>query len=109
MALSQQFPAPEFRLVYNAFGMYLAAVVVTDQRAVIEPVLYWAAVDSIDEGRFLSAFMNSDPFTLAIRPLQARGEHNPRPFRQVHLPVAHPAVRPNRLEARRAGGALGHG
>lgn len=93
--LSQQFPAPRFRLVYNASGMYLAAAVVTDQRAVIEHVLYWAAVDSIDEGRFLSAFMNSDAFTLAIRPLQARGEHNPRHFDkyifQLPIPMFDPA------------------
>lgn len=78
--LSQQFPAPTTRVVYNASGMYLAASVVTDSLAVIEHALYWAAVDSIDEGRFLSGIFNADAFTLAIRPLQARGEHNPRHF-----------------------------
>ena len=78
--LSQQFPAPAHRVVYSASGMYLAAAIVSDPMAVIEHKLYWAAVSGIDEARYLTAILNSDALTQLVRPLQARGEHNPRDF-----------------------------
>lgn len=78
--LSGQFPVPKLRVVYAASGNYLAAAVVTDRRAVIEHKLYWGRADSLPEARFLTAILNSDALTLAVRPLQSRGEHNPRDF-----------------------------
>ena len=78
--LSQQFPIPDYRVVYSASGMYLAAAAVTDRRIVIEHKLYWAAVSGLSEARFLAAVLNSSAVTSAVRPLQARGEHNPRDF-----------------------------
>jgi hypothetical protein len=60
--------------------MYLAAAVVTDRRAVMEHDLYWAAASGPDEARFLTAILNSSALTEAVRPLQARSEHNPRHF-----------------------------
>jgi hypothetical protein len=69
--------------------MYLAAVFVEDPRAVIDQQLYWAAVSGRSEGRYLTGVLNSDALTLMVRPLQSRGEHNPRHFDKViwQLPV----------------------
>jgi hypothetical protein len=87
--LSQQFPAVGPRVVYAASGMYLAAAIVFDPSAVIEHDLYWASAASLDEARFLTAILNSTTLTMAVRPLQARGEHNPRHFDKYvfQLPV----------------------
>ena len=78
--LSQQFPAADYRVVYSSSGMYLAAAVVSDPTAVIEHKLYWGSATDLDEARFLTAILNSTILTMAVRPLQARGEHNPRDF-----------------------------
>lgn len=78
------------RVVYTKSGMYLAAAIVTDD-SVIDHKLYWGTVASLDEGRYLEAVLNSDITTAAVRPLQARGEHNPRDFDkyiwQLPIPV----------------------
>ena len=37
-------------------------------------------VGSLEEGRYLEAVLNSNVLTERVRPLQARGEHNPRDF-----------------------------
>lgn len=78
--LTQQMPAPAHRVVYTKGGMYLAAARVDDPSVVIDHKLYWASVSGEDEGRYLTAILNSDAITTAVRPLQARGEHNPRDF-----------------------------
>jgi hypothetical protein len=78
--VSQQFPMARHRVVYGASGTYLAAAIVEDSSAVIEHKLYWAPVASLDEGRYLTAILNSNTLTMAVRPMQARGEHNPRDF-----------------------------
>lgn len=93
--LTQQFPAAPYRVVYTKSGMYLAAATVTDPTAVIDHKLYWATAANLDEARYLTAVLNSDAVTLAVRPLQARGEHNPRDFDkyvwQVPIPMFDPA------------------
>ena len=93
--LSNQFPAPEHRIVYSASGMYLAAAVVSNPNAVIEHALYWGAAANLDEGRYLVAILNSVALTELVRPLQARGEHNPRHYDkyifQVPIPLYDPA------------------
>jgi SAM-dependent methyltransferase len=78
--LSQQLPVAGVRVIYAASGMYMAAAVITDESAFIEHKLYWGSVDSSDEARFLIAILNSTVLTHAVRPLQGRGEHNPRDF-----------------------------
>jgi SEFIR domain/N-6 DNA Methylase len=85
----QPIPITVHRVVYSASGMYLAAAVVTDPNAIIEHKLYWAPTDSREEASFLSAILNSTSLTNAVRPLQARGEHNPRDFDKYifHLPI----------------------
>lgn len=79
-ALSRQFPIAANRVVYGKSGMYMAAAVVSDTSIVIDHELYWAAVPTVDEARFVAAILNSSPLTAAVRPRQARGEHNPRHF-----------------------------
>jgi hypothetical protein len=60
--------------------MYVAAAVVSDSTAVIEHALYWGPATSLDEARFLIAILNSTALAMAVRPLQSRGEHNPRHY-----------------------------
>jgi hypothetical protein len=67
-------------VVYTKSGMYLAAAIVSDPTAVIDHKLYWGPATSVNEARFLTAIMNSTILTMAVRPLQGRGEHNPRDF-----------------------------
>ena len=60
--------------------MYMAAARVSDPQAVIENTLYWAATSGVEEARYLTAVLNSEALLELVRPLQARGEHNPRHF-----------------------------
>ncbi len=78
--LSQQFSLTAHRVVYSKSGMYLAATRVSDPTAVIDHQLYWGALADLDEARYLAAILNSSLLTMAVRPMQARGEHNPRHF-----------------------------
>jgi hypothetical protein len=92
--LTQQFPVSECRVVYTKAGMYLAAAILTDARVVVDHKLYWAAVSSVSEARFLIAILNSGVLTEAVRPLQARGEHNPRDFDKYVWQLAIPVFDP---------------
>jgi hypothetical protein len=92
--LVDQFPLMSPRVVYNASGMYLAAAIITDP-AVIEHALYWATASSMEEARYLVAVLNSDVLTQRIRPLQARGEHNPRHYDTYVWQVPVPMFDPN--------------
>lgn len=98
--LKDQFPAPSHRVVYSASGMYLAAARLSDPRAVIEHKLYWAPVSGIDEGRYLTAILNSDVLTQLVRPLQGRGEHNPRDFDKYIFQLPIPLYDPESAEHR---------
>jgi SAM-dependent methyltransferase len=88
--LTDQFPTPPYRLLYSASGMYLAAAVVSDA-SIVEHSLYWGTCNTMAEARYLEAVLNSDELTKRIRPLQARGEHNPRHYDkyvwQVPIPI----------------------
>lgn len=78
--ITQQFPIAQHRVVYGASGTYLAAAIVEDSAAIVEHKLYWAPADSLDEARYLTAILNSSALTMAVRPMQVHGEHNPRDF-----------------------------
>jgi hypothetical protein len=60
--------------------MYLAAAIVDNPAAVIDHKLYWATAENLDEARYLTAVLNSTALLRIVRPLQARGEYNPRDF-----------------------------
>lgn len=78
--LTNQLPGSAIRVVYTKSGMYLAATIVTDPKMVIDHKLYWASAASLDEATYLVTVLNSNALLKLIRPLQARGEHNPRDF-----------------------------
>jgi hypothetical protein len=52
--LSQQFAAPEHRIVYSASGMYLAAAVLSDPDHRGAQPLYCGTATSLEEARYLS-------------------------------------------------------
>ncbi|MCZ9346871.1 N-6 DNA methylase [Streptomyces sp. TRM76130] len=78
--VSQQFPTPQHRIVHAKSGMYMAATRVSDPSAIVDNVLYWGTASTVEEARYVVAILNSDPFMARVRPLQSRGEHNPRHF-----------------------------
>lgn len=103
--LSNQLPVipGNYRVVYNASGMYLAAAVVRDV-SVIEKSLYWCTANSLAEARYVQAVLNTDTLTKRLRPLQARGEHNPRHYDKYVWQVPIPAFDASHdLHARIAG------
>lgn len=89
--LSRQLPPAAKRVVYTTSGQYLAACKVDDERAVVDSGLYWAAVTDDDEADYLTAILNSEALLGHVRPLQARGEHNPRHFHLLPFDIAIPA------------------
>jgi len=89
--LESQLPPAALRVVYTTSGQYLAACIVDDDKAVIDSSLYWAAVDTLPEARYLCAVLNSDTLLALVRPLQARGEHNPRHFHLIPFDLPIPA------------------
>jgi N-6 DNA Methylase len=107
--LQQQFPAPPHRVVYTKGGMYLAAARVSDSSVIIDHKLYWASASSLDEARYLVAVLNAEETTRLVRPLQARGEHNPRDFDlyvwRLGIPLFEPANERHQELARLAGEA----
>jgi N-6 DNA Methylase len=78
--LSRQFPIAQHRVVYTKSGQHMAACRVDDPTAVIDHKLYWAALDTVEEARYLAAILNSEALSSAVAPMQARGQHNPRDF-----------------------------
>lgn len=86
--LTHQLPTSLNRVIYTTSGQYLAACRLDHPDAVVDSSLYWATVSGPDEGRFLVAMLNSGPVADIVRPIQSRGEHNPRHFHL--LPFAAP-------------------
>ena len=78
--LRRQLPAARHRVVYTGTGQHLAACRIDDSLAVISHTLYWAAAETVEEARYLTAVLNSEALRDAVAPLQARGQHNPRHF-----------------------------
>ncbi len=78
--LSSQLPTHPVRVVYSKSGNTLAAGIVTDTVTLIDHKLYWAPVDSINEGRYLAAILNSPVLLARVTPLQALGLFGARDF-----------------------------
>ena len=102
--LTCQFPAGPHRVAYTKGGMYLAAARVTDPNAVIDHTLYWATAASIEEARYLTAVLNSGALLDMVRPLQARGEHNPRHFDKYVFQLPIPLYDPDATNHRTLAG-----
>lgn len=71
--LSAQFPTANRRVVYTKAGNSLSAAIIDDPQAVIEGKLYWAPVNSHEEGRYLTAILNSSTLLGKVSKYQAVG------------------------------------
>ena len=76
--LSRQLPPSPLRVVSPKSAMYPATAIIQGGKALIDQQLYWGAVETLDEARYLTAILNSRVIGLAAQPLQPRGQHNPR-------------------------------
>jgi hypothetical protein len=87
--LESQFPIAPIRVVYAKAGTLPAAAIVQDARAVIDHVLYWAAVTDRGEGLYLASILGSETARKKIELLQARGQWGARHFDKVmfKLPI----------------------
>lgn len=89
--LRAQLPAAAHRVLYTASGNTLAAARLDDPRQLVEHKLYWAAVSSLSEARYLTAILNSEILLERVRPLQALGLFGPRDFDKnvfsVQIPI----------------------
>ena len=71
--LSGQFPLQRHRVLYTKSGNRITACRIDDEHAIVDHTLYWAAVDSIDEARYLQTILNSDAVHAIIEPLMSEG------------------------------------
>lgn len=87
--LSNQFPIAPLRVVYAASGTLPAAIILRDERAVIEHKLYWAKPDSENEAHYLATILNSETARARAEGFQSRGQFGARDFDKVifNLPI----------------------
>jgi hypothetical protein len=87
--LASQFPVPKLRIGYAASGTQPVAAIIRDRRNIIEHALYWSAVETLSEGNYLAAILNSETGRLRVERLQARGQWGARHFDKVmfNLPI----------------------
>ncbi len=87
--LSSQFPIAELRVIYGKAGTNPAAAVLRDNNAVIDHMLYWAKVETLEEGRYLTAILNSETTRKKVEHWQAQGQWGARHFDKVmfNLPI----------------------
>ncbi len=87
--LSAQFPIGPIRVVYTKAGTNLAAAVVRDGKAIIDQSLYWAAVESLEEARYLCGILNSEALRAGVERYQSEGQWGARHFDKYvfNLPI----------------------
>lgn len=71
--LSGQFPLQRHRVLYTKSGTRIAAARQEGDKAIVDHTLYWATVESVKEGRYLVAILNSDSVHQRIEPLMSEG------------------------------------
>ena len=92
--LSAQFPAsaaksaPSVRVICAASGTLPAAAVLSEQEAVLEHALYWAATGN-REAQYLTAILNSEAARSRVAAMQSRGQWGARHFDKLmfELPI----------------------
>jgi hypothetical protein len=94
--LISQFPIAPIRIVYAASGTLPCALVVRDQRAVVEHANYWSAVESEDEANYLAAILNSETARLRVAALQAQGQWGARHFDKLMFTLPIPQFDPKK-------------
>jgi len=95
-SLESQLPpgAKRHRVVYTKAGVKLAAAILENDSALAENGLYWAETNSIDEGRYLCAILNSTTLGKRVTPYQVRGLMGPRHFDKYIWRVPVPEFEP---------------
>lgn len=78
--LRAQLPTASHRVVYTKAGNSISAARVSDPDVIIDHMLYWAAVNGADEGRYLTGILNSAAVLERIKPYMAIGLFGPRHF-----------------------------
>ncbi|WP_114374685.1 N-6 DNA methylase [Elioraea thermophila] len=78
--LSIQHPPAPLRVVYAKAGTHLAAAILSGSSALVDHTAYWAAVETMEEGRYLTAILNADETRQRVERFQARGLFGPRHF-----------------------------
>ena len=81
--LSNQFPIPPQRVIYNTAGMHLAAARLNDAQGIVTSNLYWCTVNSDAEAQYLCCVLNSPVTTEFVRPLMSYGKDE----RHIHKHV----------------------
>jgi hypothetical protein len=87
--LSNQFPVSPLRVVYAASGTHPAAIVLRNERAIVEHKLYWSRPGSESEAHYLTTIINSETSRASIERYQSRGQFGARDFDKVlfNLPI----------------------
>lgn len=105
-ALATQMGGEPLRVVYAASGTLPAAAVVRDPTLIAEHKLYWIAVETEEEARYLAAILNSEAARALVAHLQSRGQWGARDFDKVMLSLRIPTFDPgNALHAKLAAAA----
>ena len=87
--LSCQFPPATVRIVYTKAGTHLAACAIEESAAIIDHMLYWAAVESLEEARYLCGILNSEALRSRVEQYQVQGQWGARHFDKYvfNLPI----------------------
>jgi SAM-dependent methyltransferase len=87
--LISQYPIAPLRVVYAKAGSLPAAMVLRDDRAVIDHKLYWTVPASEEEAHYLAAILNSETARSRAERYQSRGQFGARDFDKVmfNLPI----------------------
>jgi SAM-dependent methyltransferase len=93
--LSNQFPLQPHRILYTKSGIRIAAARLDGSQGIVDHTLYWAAVDSIEEGRYLVAILNSDVIHEKIEPLMSEGLFGKRHVDKYVFSVPFPTFDPD--------------
>jgi hypothetical protein len=92
--LSSQFPLPAHRVLYTKSGVRITACRIEGDQTIVDHTLYWAAVASRDEGRYLTAIFNSNAIHERIEPLMSEGLFGKRHVDKYVFAVAFPTFDP---------------
>ena len=87
--LSCQFPTAAVRVLYTKAGTNLAACAIHESAAIIDHMLYWAAVENLGEARYLCGILNSEALRSRVEQYQVQGQWGARHFDKhvFNLPI----------------------
>jgi hypothetical protein len=93
--LRNQYPIQPDRVVYTKSGNRITAARIQTDQAVIDHKLYWAAVNSADEGRYLTTILNSEAVHKKVEPLMSEGLFGKRDIDKYVFAVPFPIFDPD--------------